>query len=148
VITEDERKSIVQLQDRYNRKGKITINYLGHFEGKEHFGCNAGTKMIYIDAFGEVSPCVFLPMTFGNIKENSLKSIIMEMRNCFQSQDCCFINKNYELFGKYAKDKRLLNKDDSLALLKEVQFGPYSEFSRLYYGKKEKINDVSTKKEN
>ena len=24
--------------------------------------------MIYVDAFGEVSPCVFTPMTFGNVR--------------------------------------------------------------------------------
>jgi MoaA/NifB/PqqE/SkfB family radical SAM enzyme len=60
VITEAERRKLVALQDRYNRDGGMTVNYLGHFEGGEHFGCNAGHKMVYVDAFGEVSPCVFL----------------------------------------------------------------------------------------
>ena len=76
VITEAERLSLVNFQDRYNRTGKITVNYLGHFEGKECFGCNAGNKMIYIDAFGEVSPCVFIPVTFGNVKIPCFASIV------------------------------------------------------------------------
>lgn len=56
VITEEKRLSLVALQDHYNRRtratGGMTINYLGHFEGAENFGCNAGTKMVYVDAFG------------------------------------------------------------------------------------------------
>ena len=85
VITEDDRKYLCQLQDRYNKEAKITVNYLGHFEGREHFGCNAGHKMVYIDAFGEVSPCVFTPMTFGNIQDDSIENLFSEMKKCFPS---------------------------------------------------------------
>jgi MoaA/NifB/PqqE/SkfB family radical SAM enzyme len=136
VITEEERSSLVRLQDRYNREGKITVNYLGHFEGSEHFGCTAGNKMVYIDAFGEVSPCVFMPMTFGNVKDHSLETILTEMKSVFptEGEGCCFINKNYELIGKYAKGKSPISREDSLKMMREVQFGPLSRFSRLYYG--------------
>ena len=51
----------------------MVINYLGHFEGCESFGCNAGCKMVYVDAFGEVSPCVFLPFSFGNVRSGRLR---------------------------------------------------------------------------
>ena len=57
----------------------MTVNYLGHFEGPGNFGCNAGRKMIYVDAFGEVSPCVFTPMSFGNVRERSLREIWADM---------------------------------------------------------------------
>src|SRR4030042_6764359 len=59
VITETEREKLVALQDQYNRDGRIAVNYLGHFEGRDDFGCNAGHKMVYVDAFGEVGPCDF-----------------------------------------------------------------------------------------
>jgi len=133
VITEDDRKYLCQLQDRYNKEGKITVNYLGHFEGREHFGCNAGHKMVYIDAFGEVSPCVFTPMTFGNIQEKSIKILFSEMKQCFPSEECCFINKNYKLFQKYGKDNSTVCRDDSFALMREVEFGPLARFFQLYY---------------
>ena len=133
VITEDERLNLVSLQDRYNHEGKITINYLGHFEGREHFGCNAGNKMVYIDAFGEVSPCVFLPMTFGNIKDRPLPAILDEMRSCFPSEGSCFINKNYDLVREYGKGQTPISREDSLNLMRQVRFGPMSKFSRHYY---------------
>jgi MoaA/NifB/PqqE/SkfB family radical SAM enzyme len=135
VISEQERIALVTLQDRYNQEGKITVNYLGHFEGKEHFGCNAGHKMIYIDAFGEVSPCVFTPMTMGNIQQESIQEIYTRMQSYFPSEESCFINKNYPLLQKYSHDGQPLCFSDSLAMLQEVQFGPYSKFFQLYYGK-------------
>jgi len=133
VITEEERLSLVNLQDKYNKEGKITVNYLGHFEGKEHFGCNAGNKMVYVDAFGEVSPCVFAPMTFGNVHDKSIQSIYAEMKKYFPSESSCFINKNYELLKKYYKGQSPIRKEDSIEMMKEVRFSPLSTFSRLYY---------------
>ncbi|MBN1559497.1 radical SAM protein [candidate division KSB1 bacterium] len=133
VITENDRMNLGRLQDKYNKEGKITINYLGHFEGREHFGCNAGHKMVYVDAFGEVSPCVFTPMTFGNIAEKSIELLFSEMKRHFPSEEGCFINKNYKLFRKYIKDHSIICRQDSFALMREVEFGPLATFFQLYY---------------
>jgi len=132
VLTEEERLSLVHLQDKYNQERKITVNYLGHFEGGEHFGCNAGHKMVYIDAFGEVSPCVFTPITFGNVRDKSAQAVFSEMKAHFPSESSCFMNKNYALLKKYAKGQSPLSKEDTLEMMKEVRFSPLSEFFRLY----------------
>jgi MoaA/NifB/PqqE/SkfB family radical SAM enzyme len=133
VVTEQERLKLVELQDRFNREGKITVNYLAHFEGKEHFGCNAGHKMVYIDPFGEVSPCVFIPMTFGNVREESLRKIFKEMKSHFPSEDRCFINKNYRLIQKYFRGTAPLGIQESIKVTKEACYGPRSRFFQLYY---------------
>ncbi len=131
VITEEERLSLVRLQDKYNKEGKITVNYLGHFEGREHFGCNAGNKMVYLDAFGEVSPCVFTPMTFGNVRDKSVQAVFGEMKKHFPSESCCFINRNYALLKKYSRGEAPISKENTLEMMKEVRFSPMSRFSRL-----------------
>ena len=100
VIGEEQRLQLAAVQDEYNRRPGMTVNYLGHFEGAETFGCNAGCKMVYVDAYGEVSPCVFLPMSFGNVRERPLLEIVEEMRAAFPGQDRCFINDNYRLFAE------------------------------------------------
>ena len=133
IITEDDRLKLVALQDRYNQDGKIAVNYLGHFEGKEHFGCNAGHKMVYIDAFGEVSPCVFTPMTFGNVQEQSIESIFTDMKRCFPSEERCFINTNYRLFQKFDGRQSPIGREDSFKLMQDVQFGQLAKFFQLYY---------------
>jgi MoaA/NifB/PqqE/SkfB family radical SAM enzyme len=138
VITEEDRLKLIKLQDKYNKEGKITVNYLGHFEGRECFGCNAGHKMVYVDAFGDVSPCVFTPMKFGNVRHDSVQAIFSEMKRHFPSENSCFINKNYHLLKKYSDGQALLDKTATLKMMKEVNFGPLSRFSELYYNQKEK----------
>ena len=133
IISEEERLKLVRLQDTYNKENKMTINYLGHFEGREHFGCNAGHKMVYVDAFGEVSPCVFTPFSFGNVKESSIQAIFREMRAHFSPQQSCFINKNYKLLRKYSRGRYPIQKSDTLEMMKEVCFGPMAKFFQLYY---------------
>lgn len=133
VITEAEQRRLIEIQDKYNKSGKVTINYLGHFESKEHFGCNAGNKMVYVDAFGEVSPCVFTPMTFGNVRDKSVQAIFSEMKKWFPSEDCCFINKNYELLHKHYHDKMPISTEDTQMLMKEVSFASPAKFFQLYY---------------
>lgn len=133
VITEEDRLSLAKLQDKYNQKQNVTINYLGHFEGGEHFGCNAGHKMIYVDAFGEVSPCVFTPITLGNVRETPVQNIFPEMKKLFPSENTCFINKNYSLMQKYYRGISPISKEDTIKMMKEVRFSPLAKFFQLYY---------------
>ena len=133
VISEDERLGLVRLQDRYNRRNGMTVNYLGHFEGREHFGCNAGHKMIYVDAFGEVSPCVFTPMTLGNVRDRPLSEIVRDMRERFPSEGSCFVNKNYKLFQSHSRGAAPVAREDALKMLDSVEFAPLSRFFKRYY---------------
>jgi MoaA/NifB/PqqE/SkfB family radical SAM enzyme len=132
VISDEDRLRLVRLQDRYNKRKGLTVNYLGHFEGREHFGCNAGRKMIYIDAFGEVSPCVFTPMTLGNVREKPLTEIVRDMMARFPSEGSCFINKNYRLFQAISGGAVPMPREASLRLLEKVTFGSLSDFFKLF----------------
>jgi MoaA/NifB/PqqE/SkfB family radical SAM enzyme len=131
IISEKERCELMRLQDRWNKNGGITVNYLGHFESGSHFGCNAGSKMIYVDAFGEVSPCVFTPLTFGNVRERSLREIFTEMSARFSPSDACFMNTEYGLFRKYYEGALPLSRERTLGLLEEARFGPPPKFHEL-----------------
>lgn len=133
VFTEEDRLRLVSLQDRYNTEGRMTVNYLGHFEGGECFGCNAGRKMVYVDAFGEVGPCVFTPLSFGNVQSGSLPAIVASMGKRFPSEDTCFINKNYRLLKRYSSGRTILGREDTLAMLEAARFGGLSKFNSLYY---------------
>lgn len=131
VIGEEDRIRLVRLQDRYNKSGRLTVNFLGHFEGPEHFGCNAGRKMIYVDAFGEVSPCVFTPMTFGSVRERPLAEIVGDMAARFPSSDACFVNRNYRLFQARSDGEIPIPRRASLGLIGSAEFGPPADFFKL-----------------
>jgi MoaA/NifB/PqqE/SkfB family radical SAM enzyme len=137
VIGEEDRLRLVRLQDRRNKRPGLTVNYLGHFEGREHFGCNAGHKMVYIDAFGGVSPCVFTPMTLGNIRQTPVAEIVRDMMSRFPSEASCFVNRNYKAFQARADGHVLLSREASLKMLEDVAFGPPSEFLEIFNGGKE-----------
>jgi MoaA/NifB/PqqE/SkfB family radical SAM enzyme len=132
VISPAEHRQLSDLQDRRNRRAGMTVNYLGHFESRENFGCNAGHKMVYIDACGEVSPCVFTPMTFGNIRDRSLKEIFTAMKSHFPSGDTCFINRNFPLIRDAGRGQGFLDPAASLRVMDKAEFGELSGFFRLY----------------
>jgi len=131
LVTDEDIRTLVRLQDRHNREGRITVNYLGHFEARENFGCNAGRKMIYVDAFGDVSPCVFTPVSFGNVRDRSLREIAAEMRGCFRPSDSCFIRRNVGLF-KALGAAVPLGREAGLRLAGEAGFGVPGEFIRRW----------------
>ncbi len=132
VISAAEQQQLAGIQDRANRRAGMTVNYLGHFESREFFGCNAGFKMVFIDACGEVSPCVFTPMTFGNIRQRPLPEIFGEMKSYFPSENTCFINKNFALLRAAGRGQGFLDPAATLQVVRQARFGPLSGFFRLY----------------
>jgi len=132
VITDEDRLTLVRLQDRYNRDGRITVNYLGHFEGREHFGCTCGDKMVYVDAFGEVGPCVFVPLSHGNVMQEPLPTIYERMRRLARASDGCFINRNYGLIRDRFQGTLPLPGPTSAEIAEKAAFGPPARFFRLH----------------
>jgi MoaA/NifB/PqqE/SkfB family radical SAM enzyme len=47
--------------------------------GPEMFGCFAGRRWLHVDASGDVLPCAYMPISFGNVRDKSLKEIWREM---------------------------------------------------------------------
>jgi MoaA/NifB/PqqE/SkfB family radical SAM enzyme len=46
-------------------------------------GCIAGYQTLFIDASGEICPCDFTPLSFGNIKETPITEIWTQMKEYF-----------------------------------------------------------------
>ncbi|MEN6312524.1 MAG: SPASM domain-containing protein, partial [Acidobacteriota bacterium] len=136
LISDEERRDLIRLQDERNAAGGMIVNYLAHFESGDHFGCNAGGKMIYVDAFGEVSPCVFIPLTFGNVRERSVKDITKTMAGLFQPRASCFMNTHYARMRKYAGGPLPIGGIDAIACAAEAAGpGPAPEFWRISHGR-------------
>jgi MoaA/NifB/PqqE/SkfB family radical SAM enzyme len=54
-------------------------------ESPHHFGCTAGgVDRFYLNANGEVQPCEFLNVSFGNIQQEDFKIIFARMRRFFR----------------------------------------------------------------
>ena len=131
VITRAQRAMLISMQDAWNAKGGMTVNYLGHFEDAAHFGCSAGNKMVYVDAFGEVSPCVFIPMTFGNVRERPVNDIVSDMRRRFPTDESCFINRNAAALAPHMHGGVPIPRDMSESILDSLRFGAKPRFFEL-----------------
>lgn len=67
--------------ERRYRKHPL-LYYLAHLERHEQIGCTMGGLTHFtIDSAGNVNPCVFVPVSFGNIQHEDLQKIVTRMRN-------------------------------------------------------------------
>jgi MoaA/NifB/PqqE/SkfB family radical SAM enzyme len=65
-------------------------------EDEEHFGCTSGgTDRFYINAKGDVQPCEFLNISFGNIQEEKFEIIYDRMRKVFETPGTSWLCEKY-----------------------------------------------------
>ena len=71
---------------------------LAHIEDRSSYGCCGGTYHIYIDASGNVCPCDFTPLSFGNIREEPFKDVFQRLRRRFTGpRTGCFMLENADM---------------------------------------------------
>ncbi|MFA6033080.1 MAG: radical SAM protein [Myxococcota bacterium] len=107
LLTGADREEIKEQVKRQNAKpsgpaimGQSWVN------SKEGFGCFAGFYQLYVNAVGDVMPCDFTPVSFGNVREEPLEKIWKRMRasedwgkrhfEC-RMQDKCFRSNTIDL---------------------------------------------------
>jgi MoaA/NifB/PqqE/SkfB family radical SAM enzyme len=84
LLTDDDRNILMQFVEEGNSTKQFRdypiIYYVAHAESPEQAGCMMGGLFhFHIDSKGNVNPCVFLPVSFGNIMEDVLKQ---SLRGC------------------------------------------------------------------
>jgi MoaA/NifB/PqqE/SkfB family radical SAM enzyme len=80
-------------------------------------GCSPGLEKLHITPYGDVLPCAFIPISFGNIKRDSI-SIIRDRMHKFSFfnsyNDMCIPSTNkkyYDLFDKMIQEREVLPVD-------------------------------------
>ena len=97
VLIEDYHRDIL---DRLSSDPSVFLH--GNL-GKSNFRCPCGTTEIYITCYGDIIPCPFIQISFGNIKEEPFESIYTRMSKwselnkksplCHDSEEHNFINR-------------------------------------------------------
>jgi MoaA/NifB/PqqE/SkfB family radical SAM enzyme/protein-L-isoaspartate O-methyltransferase len=84
LLTDAERRSILSYQRQVAERDDppILSSYI-YLESPDAFGCGAGLTHLYIDGSGEVCPCQFVPLSFGNVSREPLASILNRMKRHF-----------------------------------------------------------------
>jgi MoaA/NifB/PqqE/SkfB family radical SAM enzyme len=66
-----------------NKRSGPIVTTLAEYESEDFMGCNTGYQTLFIDSSGEVCPCDFTPLSFGNIKKTPLTEIWKQMEEYF-----------------------------------------------------------------
>lgn len=83
VLNEADRQLLLKYQKEVARDDSLPIlSCFLYLESPQAFGCGAGLTHLYIDGSGEVCPCNFVPLSFGNISKEPLVGILDRM-GCF-----------------------------------------------------------------
>jgi MoaA/NifB/PqqE/SkfB family radical SAM enzyme len=85
LLTENDRQQLLhffrQINTRKEHRHCPIVHYVAYAESPAQRGCMmGGLSHLYIDSRGNVNPCVFLPVTFGNIMEENFANIYPRMR--------------------------------------------------------------------
>lgn len=76
VITESDVLRLKDFQKSINRlPDGPRVTAFPYFMGPELFGCFAGRRWMHITAAGDVLPCAYTPLSFGNVREEPLGEI-------------------------------------------------------------------------
>jgi AdoMet-dependent heme synthase len=79
------------------------------WEGKsnyKHNGCSPGIERVYVSADGDVTPCAFIHLNFGNIKRESVATIWGRLRNfeAFQQPgERCMASNDEAFYREYVQ---------------------------------------------
>lgn len=99
-FTAEEIDHIKLLVKKYNKHRKykkhpaITAQVIE--EDSEHYGCRAGgSDLLYINAKGDVQPCEFLNLSFGNIIDDDFEAILNKMREEFNTPGTTWLCESY-----------------------------------------------------
>lgn len=97
ILTEGEREELRAFNAAMNReKGVPKISVFAYTEDKDRFGCGAGTQHSYLDAAGNLYPCDFVPLSFGNVRERPIAELWREMhRRIGMPRQTCMIMEMY-----------------------------------------------------
>lgn len=67
-------------------------------------GCPAVKESLYMTAYGDICPCVFMHIAIGNIREHALRDIrknALRLKEFTSYPSKCLAGKDYDFIKKY-----------------------------------------------
>lgn len=99
ILDDRHRKKIMELYRKANTsKEGPRIFYNAVFESPELFGCMAGRRWLNLIHSGDLTPCTYVPISFGNIREENVEKIWRRMckfNEFRRKRFCVMLDKNF-----------------------------------------------------
>ena len=85
-----------------NKNKRTKVCAFNEIESPELFGCSGGTRHLFIDAAGEVCPCDFTPLSFGNVTEEPMAVIWDRMSAAMKHpRRHCIVQHHHEVIRQF-----------------------------------------------
>lgn len=126
------RKRLIEIQHKANRKsGFPKITTFAYTESEEKYGCGAGTQHSYISGDGHLYPCDFVPMSFGSVREKSIKELWKEMNEIIGIPKIgCFAQQINRQVYENAEGNLPLKKEEAIHICRENRSHRFPKYYR------------------
>jgi MoaA/NifB/PqqE/SkfB family radical SAM enzyme len=133
----ETREKLIQLQFKINKKLRFPkMTTFAHTESDAKYGCGAGTQHSYITPNGEMLPCDFVPLSFGNVLEKNAKELWKELNEIIGlPKSGCFANKINEELQTYKGHSFPLERSLSEEICLKHQSKTYPKYYSVMQGK-------------
>ncbi len=100
LLSEADQQELCALEEEINaRAGYPHIITQAHVNGPRGAGCYAAWFQFYSTAYGDIMPCDFTPLSFGNVRAQSLAKIWESMTShpayCHRSSHCRMQDRDF-----------------------------------------------------
>ncbi len=100
LLSPDDKKYLQDLAAQYNEGPELPgIQMQATVNSPKGFGCFAAWWQFYMTSSGDITPCDFTPLTWGNIKDESLHDIWARMTSheayCEHAENCRMQNREF-----------------------------------------------------
>jgi len=105
------------------------IAAFAYIEDEDFYGCGAGIQHLYIDAFGNLCPCDFTPLSFGNVHEQGFAVVYQRLRQQFnRPRDKCFVLDNMDKIRSCFESDLPLEYEESVEVCQVCSEGNLPKF--------------------
>ncbi|MBN2736194.1 MAG: radical SAM protein [Spirochaetales bacterium] len=136
--TSQDRKKLIALHHQANRvRGFPKISTFANTESDNKYGCGAGIQHSYINHNGDLYPCDFVPMCFGNAEKNNLKELWDRMKKAFgKPHSGCFALTNYSKIAEKSLSSGFpLKQIEAEEICASCQAEDYPKYYRILQGR-------------
>jgi len=120
-LSPENVKTIFEIQKKCTKtKGYPGVFAYDFFESEKYYGCGAGYNYMFIDSQGNLCPCDFAMLSFGNILERPIQDIWKETSGHFSTPGPeCYANVSNDVIFSKKTAEWPLKKQATLEILEE-----------------------------
>ncbi len=99
-LTDEDRAYFLELQVRYP---KLRRDFHSNYST---LGCSAGTEKLYVTPYGDVIPCPFIHISFGNVRREPLADIrkrMLKLDRFTEYNQVCLAGEDQRFIEQYIK---------------------------------------------